>query len=73
MEFGKRQLKMKNGEKQILMMSFGQKNQFHQISSIFSHHALKPFNMSHRAKTGAKMAKQGEDVLMSNHYHVVTS
>ena len=54
-------------------MSFGQKNQSQQISSIFSHYALNPFNTSHRAKIGAKMAKQGVDVLMSNHNHVVMS
>ena len=54
-------------------MSFSQKNQCCQVSSIFNHNALNPFDMSHMAKIGAKSAKLRIDILMSNCYHIVAS
>ena len=52
---------------------FRPKTQSHQISSIFSHHALNPLDTSHRAKIGAKLAKLRVEILMSNCYHVIAS
>ena len=35
--------------------------------------SFNPFDTPHKAKIGAKLAKVTVDVLISNHYHVVTS
>ena len=56
---------------------FRSKSQSHQISSIFSHHALNPFDTPNRAKIGAKSVKTEDGFInvqsLPCHYNVRNS